>query len=50
MQLPKKANIVEVCLRDGFQSIKEWIPTELKKKVIDKLIKANYSTCAFSCH
>ena len=42
MQLPKKANIVEVCPRDGFQSIKEWIPTELKKKVIDELIKANF--------
>ncbi len=42
MNLPKKVDIVEVCPRDGFQSIKEWIPTELKKKVIDELIKANF--------
>jgi len=42
MELPKKANIVEVCPRDGFQSIKEWISTELKKEIIDRLIDTGF--------
>lgn len=36
----KKINIVEVGPRDGFQNIDTWIPTEVKKRVIDGLIEA----------
>ncbi len=42
MILPKSINIVEVGPRDGLQSIKEWIPTELKLQIIEKLIGANF--------
>ncbi len=42
MNLPKKVTIVEVGPRDGFQSIKEWIPTDLKLYIIEKLIEANF--------
>ncbi|MGO4886724.1 hydroxymethylglutaryl-CoA lyase [Anaerobacillus sp. MEB173] len=35
--LPKKVEICEVAPRDGFQSIKEWIPTEEKIAIIRKL-------------
>ncbi len=42
MDFPKKIDIVEVGPRDGFQSISEWIPTELKLEIIDSLINANF--------
>jgi len=42
MNLPKKVKIVEVGPRDGFQSISEWIPTELKLQIIDGLIESNF--------
>ena len=42
MKLPKSVKIVEVGPRDGFQSIKKWIPTELKLQIIDGLIKSNF--------
>lgn len=42
MNLPKAVTIVEVGPRDGFQSIKEWIPTDLKLQIIEKLIEANF--------
>jgi len=42
MNLPKKIDIVEVGPRDGFQSISDWISTELKIKIIDNLIEANF--------
>ncbi|MCL2000404.1 MAG: hydroxymethylglutaryl-CoA lyase [Planctomycetes bacterium] len=32
--------IVEIGPRDGFQSVKEFIPTELKKEAIDRLVAA----------
>ena len=41
MNLPAEVQIVEVGPRDGFQSIKEWIPTELKLEIITSLIEAN---------
>jgi len=41
MNLPAEVQIVEVGPRDGFQSIKEWIPTELKLEVITSLFEAN---------
>jgi len=39
MKLPQSVQIIEVGPRDGFQSIKEWIPTDLKLQIIDNLIK-----------
>ena len=42
MSYPSKIEIVEVGPRDGFQSIAEWIPTELKLEIIDALIRANF--------
>ena len=43
MHVPPKATIVEVGPRDGFQSIKEFIPTPLKLHIIEKLIEANFT-------
>ena len=37
MTLPKRVTICEVGPRDGFQIEAEWIPTETKVKVIDRL-------------
>lgn len=42
MQRPDSVIITEVGPRDGFQNIKEWIPTELKKEIIQKLIEAGF--------
>lgn len=42
MNFPQTVEIVEVGPRDGFQSISEFIPTELKLEIIDNLIKANF--------
>lgn len=42
MDFPKRVGIVEVGPRDGFQSIEKWIPTELKLKIIETLIGANF--------
>ena len=42
MLLPKKVEIIEVGPRDGFQNIKEWIPTEVKLEVIDALVNAGF--------
>lgn len=39
-EYPKKVQLVEIGPRDGFQSVKEFIPTEMKKKVIDMLVAA----------
>lgn len=35
----KRANVVEIGPRDGFQSVGEFIPTEVKLQVIDGLNK-----------
>ena len=40
MQLPKHVEIIEVGPRDGFQSIKEFIPTQTKLEIIDTLLEA----------
>ena len=40
MKLPEKVMLTEVGPRDGFQNIKEWIPTDLKLMIIHKLIDA----------
>lgn len=37
--LPSKVIICEVAPRDGFQAVKEWIPTEKKISIIRKLAK-----------
>lgn len=36
----RKINVVEVGPRDGFQSVKEFIPTEVKLNIIDGIIEA----------
>ena len=41
---PTHVELVEVGPRDGFQSIKEFIPTELKKEIIDRLVDAGCTT------
>ena len=38
--IPIKADIIEVCPRDGFQNVQDVIPTEVKVNIILKLIKA----------
>lgn len=40
--MKKKVNLVEIGPRDGFQSIKEFIPTEEKIKIIDGIVAAGY--------
>jgi hydroxymethylglutaryl-CoA lyase len=35
---------VEVGPRDGFQSVTEWIPTEVKLQIIDELVRSNLKT------
>lgn len=42
--LPKSIEIVEVCPRDGFQSVKEFIPTETKIAIIDSLAATGIKT------
>ncbi|HWR41493.1 MAG TPA: hydroxymethylglutaryl-CoA lyase [Patescibacteria group bacterium] len=44
MKLPKSIEIIEVCPRDGFQNIKEQIPTNLKIEIIDKLVGCGFTT------
>jgi len=44
MNLPKQVLITEVGPRDGFQNIKEWIPTETKLAIIDKLVDCGFKT------
>lgn len=46
----KKVNVIEIGPRDGFQNIKEFIPTEIKILVIDKLVQSGISkiqVCSF---
>lgn len=38
----KEVIITEVCPRDGFQSVSEWIPTEEKVRIINQLIDCGY--------
>lgn len=38
----KKVKVVEIGPRDGFQNVKEFIPTETKLKIIDGIIQAGY--------
>ena len=38
--LPEAVKITDITARDGFQNIKEWIPTESKIRVIDELVAA----------
>ena len=42
--LPERIEIMEVCPRDGFQSVKEFIPTEGKIAVLDALAGTGIST------
>lgn len=43
MNLPKSVNIIEVGPRDGFQNIKNFIETNIKIQIINKLIEAGIS-------
>lgn len=43
MNLPKSVNIIEVGPRDGFQNIKNYIETNVKTHIINKLIEAGIS-------
>ena len=38
--LPETVRITDITARDGFQNINEWIPTEIKLRVIDELVAA----------
>ena len=38
--LPAKVDIVEVCPRDGLQNLQTFVPTPVKKKMIDALLEA----------
>lgn len=38
--MKKRVNIIEVGPRDGFQNVKEFIPTHIKLKIIDGLVEA----------
>lgn len=42
MRFPSNISVVEVGPRDGFQNIKDWIPTDLKLEIIDKMVEANF--------
>ncbi len=37
-----KAKVVEIGPRDGFQNVKEFIPTETKLKIIDGMVQAGF--------
>ena len=39
-KMPKTVHVTDISGRDGFQNIKEWIPTELKIQVLDQLADA----------
>lgn len=38
--LPKRVRVTDITARDGFQNIKEWIPTEVKIEIINALAAA----------
>lgn len=37
-----KAKVVEIGPRDGFQNVKEFIPTEIKLQIIDGLVQSGF--------
>jgi len=40
MDLPSKVKLREVAPRDGFQSLKDFLPTEQKLQIIEAVVKA----------
>lgn len=40
--MSKRVNIVDVGPRDGFQNVKEFIPTEIKLRIIDGLVRSGF--------
>lgn len=42
MDLPKRIELIEVCPRDGFQSVHDIIPFEGKVAIIKKLAEAGF--------
>lgn len=45
---PESVNITEVCPRDGFQSLSEFIPTEEKIKIVNDLILCGFKQIEIS--
>jgi len=43
MLLPEKAKIIEVGPRDGFQNLEEFIPTDVKLEVVDRMVSAGFT-------
>jgi hydroxymethylglutaryl-CoA lyase len=41
--MPKSVQVTDITARDGFQNIKEWIPTEIKIEIIDALAASGIS-------
>ncbi|HTJ99088.1 MAG TPA: hydroxymethylglutaryl-CoA lyase [Bordetella sp.] len=42
MRLPEQIDIVEVGPRDGLQSLRKWVPTEDKVRMVDRLSQAGF--------
>lgn len=42
MKVPKKAELIEVCPRDGFQNVRDIIPFDVKVAIIKKLAEAGF--------
>lgn len=40
---PEAVQVVDITARDGFQNVKPWIPTEVKKRILDELAAAGVS-------
>ena len=40
--LPKRVDLADITVRDGFQHEERWIPTEAKLWVLEELILAGY--------
>ena len=43
MKLPKKVEVMDVTLRDGFQHEEMFVPTEAKLWIANKLIDAGFT-------
>ena len=43
MQFPKQVEIIEVGPRDGLQNEKNFVPTEQKKQLVERLAQAGFS-------
>jgi hydroxymethylglutaryl-CoA lyase len=46
--LPKKVQVTDITGRDGFQNVRQWIPTEVKTAVLDQLATAGIRKMEFT--